>query len=87
MKINNISRKNTCLLNALRLGQAFIIRGKDAIFIKMEDKDNRGMVKCDSICEAGLRYYYDEGSCIHYAANTEVVPIELINIDYKELSF
>ena len=85
MKINNISRKNTCLLNALRLGQAFIIRGGDAIFIKMEDKDNRNMVKCDSICEAGLRYHYEE-KCIHYAADTEVVPIALVNIDYKELS-
>ena len=85
MKINNISRKNTCLLNALRLGQAFIIEGKDAIFIKMENKDNRGMIKCDSIYEAGLRYS-DEEKGLHYAADTEVVPIELVNIDYKELS-
>lgn len=85
MKINNISRKNTCLLNALHLGQAFIIRGKDAIFIKMEDKDNRNMVKCDCICEVGLMYH-DEKNCIHYAANTEVIPITFINIDYKELN-
>lgn len=86
MKINNISRKNTCLLNALRLGQAFIIRGgKDTIYIKIADKDNRNMIKCDSIYEAGLRYPGEEKG-LHYAADTEVVPIELINIDYKELS-
>ena len=85
MKINNISRKNTCLLNALRLGQAFIIRGKDTIYIKIADKDNRNMIKCDSIYEAGLRYPGEEKG-LHYVADTEVVPIELVNIDYKELS-
>ena len=87
MKINNISRKNTCLLNALRLGQAFIISGKDTIYIKIADKDNRNMIKCDSIYEAGLKYPAGGEKGLHYAADTEVVPIELVNIDYKELSF